>query len=437
MLDLLLVMTLGFLGSFGHCVGMCGPLTLGVAVLAGQQGAASSPESSVSPSTSSPGPRSVQAQFWQQLQFHSLLNLGRLLSYTLVGAGMGGVGSVLIASGQFAGIDSALRQSLSLITGGLLIWMGLVQLNPRLWPQLPLPHAFASFRLNQRLRYLAQRGGGWVPLLLGLTWGLIPCGFLYAAQVKAAGTGRFELGAATMLAFGLGTVPAMLGLGLFANRLSADHRSQLFRLGSWVLILLGGLTLLRTESMGIDLTGHGAILFWLLALVARPLGQVWPGLRHYRRLLGVSAFVLALLHSLQMLQHTLHWNFAAIQFMPLEQAWALWAGVIALVLLLPAALTSFDRMVQRLGRYWRRLHLLTVPGVIFALAHTLKLGSSYLNRPLLTAYNWLAVTLLGAVVILVLLIRCRWFWSIWSLEKFYDPQAPTPLPVPPAADPPG
>jgi uncharacterized protein len=404
MLDLLLVMVLGFLGSFGHCVGMCGPITLGFALFSGQ------------------GP-SPQPSFWGQLRFHSLLNLGRLLSYTLVGAVMGGLGSVVIASGQLAGIDSQLRQGLALVTGGMMIWMGLVQLRPKLLPRLPLPHGFTSVGIHQRLQDVGERWRqtGWLPLVLGLVWGLIPCGFLYAAQIKAASTSSFGLGAATMLAFGLGTLPSMLGLGLFAARLSADHRSQLFRLGSWLLLLLGGMTLLRTGNMGADLTGHGAIACLLLALVARPISRVWPGLLVYRRLLGISAFSLALLHALQMLQHSLNWNLQAIQFMLPEHHAALWAGVAALLCMLPAAVTSFDSMVQRLGSDWRRLHLLAVPGLILAIGHTLGIGSSYFGSLTPDRQNWLAVTLLIGVTVTVLLLRYRWFWQLWSLERFYAP----------------
>jgi sulfite exporter TauE/SafE len=79
----------------------------------------------------------------------------------------------------------------------------------------------------------------WTPALLGSVWGLIPCGFLYAAQIKAAETGNLWLGAATMLAFGLGTMPMMLGVGVSASKLSADKRSQLFRLGGWVTLTIG------------------------------------------------------------------------------------------------------------------------------------------------------------------------------------------------------
>jgi uncharacterized protein len=103
-LDLLLMMVLGFLGSFGHCVGMCGPLAVALSLSEAQ-------------SETRNGARTIG----RSLLFHGLLNLGRILSYTLVGAGIGVIGSVLVAGGQFAGIDSTLRQGITLLTGSLLL----------------------------------------------------------------------------------------------------------------------------------------------------------------------------------------------------------------------------------------------------------------------------------------------------------------------------
>jgi len=69
-----------------------------------------------------------------------------------------------------------------------------------------------------------------------MVWGLIPCGFLYA--IKAAETGNLWRDAA-VLAFGLGTLPTMLGVGVSTSLVSADRRSQLFRLGGWITSPLG------------------------------------------------------------------------------------------------------------------------------------------------------------------------------------------------------
>lgn len=402
-LDLLLVTALGFLGSFGHCAGMCGPLTLAFSLNSGS---------------------TVSRNGWQQLRFHSLLNLGRLISYVLVGAVIGGIGSVLLASGHMAGVGSPLRQAIAWLTGGLLIWFGLRQVRPDWLPRIPLLHPFAQGKRHQQLSaialYWSRQTHWWAPLLLGLVWGLMPCGFLYAAHIKAAETGTWWLGGATMLAFGSGTVPVMLGVGVSASRLSADRRTQLSRLGGWLTVLIGMLTLLRTGNM-VDYTGHLGLACLILALVARPLSRLWSFPLQYRRVLGVSAFVLALLHTAHVLEHSLDWNLFAIGFMLPIHRWGIGAGALALLLLIPAALTSSDRMMQLLGKHWRSLHLLTVPAFLLGTMHMVLVGSRYLGGLEWSATNQVQTGMWGAIAIGVLLVRSRWIWSLLALERFYVP----------------
>ena len=111
----------------------------------------------------------------------------------------------------------------------------------------------------------------------------MPCGFLYTAQIKAAQTGNMWMGAATMLAFGLGTFPMMLGVGVSASLFSKDKRSQLFRLGGWVTLAIGVITLLRTGDTMVDYTGHAGLILLMLALIARPISGLWAAPMRYRR----------------------------------------------------------------------------------------------------------------------------------------------------------
>ena len=401
LLDLFLIMTLGFLGSFGHCVGMCGPLTVAFSLSQKQD-----------------NPKGLL------LRFHILLNLGRIVSYALVGSGIGALGSVLLAGGQLAGIGSGLRQGMAIFTGMMLIWFGLVQIKPNFLPRLPLLHPLTQASWHQRLSAamtkLSATPHWWTPALLGGVWGLIPCGFLYAAQIKAAETGNLWRGAATMLAFGLGTMPMMLGVGVSASKLSADKRSQLFRLGGWVTLTIGILTLLRTSDM-VDYTGHAALILLMLALIARPISGFCSAPLRYRRAIGVGAYVLALAHTAHMLAHTLQWNFDAINFMlPMHQL-AMVAGMLALVLMTPGALTSFDRIQSTLGKRWRQIHLLAVPALLLAAIHTVLIGSHYLGQLEGTWENKVLTAIASILVSAVLLVRARFFWSLLSLEKFYIP----------------
>ncbi|WP_017299134.1 sulfite exporter TauE/SafE family protein [Nodosilinea nodulosa] len=396
MLDLLLIASLGFLGSFGHCLGMCGPITV----------AFSLSQSSAAPSR------------WQNIRFHLLLNLGRLVSYALVGLLIGALGSVLVASGQMAGLGSSLRRGVAVVTGLLLIWFGLAQISPNQVPKVPFLNPMVQSGLHDRLsramQGLSLNPQRWTPLLLGLAWGLIPCGFLYAAQLKAAETTNPWMGAATMLAFGIGTMPMMLGVGVSTGWVSADRRGQLFRLGGWITLVIGLLTIFR-GSGSVDLTGHGALICLFLALIARPLSRVWSPLLIYRRTLGVGAFVLSVAHIGHMIN--MGWNPLALTFLLPSLQMGGWAGIVAFVLMVPLAATSFDQAQRYLGHQWRRLHLLSLPIFILVVVHTLLLGSHYLGG--FEQTNWLAAIALVTLALLALLLRSRWFWSLLSLEKYY------------------
>lgn len=420
MLDLFLMMSLGFLGSFGHCVGMCGPISAAFSLTNAQ--------AQTNSQTQKPQPQHAQSEQTQpehspppQFLFNTLLNLGRLLSYTLVGAAIGGVGSVLIAGGQMAGVGSLLRQGLAMLTGSLLIWFGLRQIKPELLPPLPYWSPLAGkthHRLSRAMAQLSVQLDWWTPILLGGLWGLIPCGFLYAAQIRAAETGDLWQGAAMMAAFGLGTFPTMLGVGLTTAKLTADRRGQLFRLGGWITLGIGGLTLLRTDAM-IDGTGQGSLLLLMLALVARPLSRIWPQPLQYRRVLGVGAFVLALAHTGHMASHTLQWRMDAIAFMLPQHQLGLKIGILALLLMVPAALTSFDKAQQKLGDRWRSIHLWAICAFVFAVVHSILIGSHYLGG---FRGDWSSQARTGALIAIalgVLLVRLRWVWTVLTLDRFY------------------
>jgi len=105
-------MSLGFFGSFGHCVGMCGPSQWRFRC-----------------------PINKTPSWQQQLYFHTLLNLGRIVSYALVGALIGALGSVLML-GEIAGIGSDLRRWLAIL-GIMLIWFWVKPNQTRFPPPPP------------------------------------------------------------------------------------------------------------------------------------------------------------------------------------------------------------------------------------------------------------------------------------------------------------
>ncbi len=426
--DLWLIAALGFLGSFGHCVGMCGPVTAAFALSAQSAAQSSTPE----------GQEENQGRPRQStVRFHLLLNLGRLLSYALVGAGIGAIGSVVVAGGQVAGVGSAFRRMVSIFTGVLLIWFGLTQVNPGFLPSLPWLHPAKQQQIHERLSQLMmrvskssrQRTEAVLPLILGLLWGLIPCGFLYAGQLRAAETQSWMGGAAVMLAFGAGTLPAMVAMGTVTAVLSRDRRSQLFRIGGYLTIIIGVLLLVRTGDTMSDYSGHAALICLMLALIARPVSRFWAMPLRYRRVLGVGAFALSLLHIMHMASHTWNWNFQAVQFMLLGHQVGIGLGAIATLFMLPAALTSFDRAQKALGNRWRKLHLLGVPALGLAAIHTLLVGASYWGALDLSWQHQLRAVGLVTMVAVVFGARSPHLWSFFSLKKYYaSPKSSLSLP---------
>lgn len=220
-----------------------------------------------------------------------------------------------------------------------------------------------------------------------------------------------------MLAFGVGTLPSMVGIGLSTTWMSADRRGQLFRMGGWVMLAIGILTLLRTSEM-VDYTGHGALLLLILTLIARPLSHKLPWMLRYRRGLGVGAFGLAIAHTTHMLDHTFGWRIDAVPFlMPLHQL-GMGSGIFSLVCLLPLALTSFDRFESQ--KWWRWVHRLVIPAMVLAIIHTILIGSRYLGNLDWTAANKSQTGLLLLVTLVVFLLRSQWFWSVLSMSKQDD-----------------
>ena len=349
-LDYFLIASLGFVGSFGHCAGMCGPLAVSFSLS-----------------------RHNQETWLTSFLFHLLLNLGRITSYGLVGIALGSFGSLLFTA--------KLKQIIGIATGLLLIWLGIIRINPNLLPNIPVIHPLQG-KLHQSLgsamSQVATQNKWWTPAVLGLFWGLIPCGFLYVAQITAAETGNMFSGAMTMLAFGLGTMPTMLMVGISASRISADRRSQLFRLGGWITLIIGILTVLRTDAM-VDYTGHSALALLSLALIARPVSRWWSTPLKYRRAIGVGAYIIAIAHMLRMVDHSLNWNWQTLIFMLPQHRLGLILGITALLLLTPVALTSTDRWQKSLGKSWRKIHLLSVPALVLATIHGICIGSHYLG----------------------------------------------------------
>lgn len=200
--DVLSLLVLGLVGQ-AHCLGMCGPILVAL-----------------------PGEGSLRT--------HLLYHLGRLGTYTLLGALTGAVG-------QVAGSLGPARSGLQVAAALLLLGLGLARLGLVREPQWL--GSFSPARLPGFGRaWTSARGtGGAGPvLLLGFLMGFLPCGLTLAALSRTLALGSVGQGALGALAFGLGTAPALLLLGTAAGALLRRHRRAADLLSGMVLVAMAG-----------------------------------------------------------------------------------------------------------------------------------------------------------------------------------------------------
>lgn len=200
-LSFIAALLVGLLGS-SHCLGMCGgivnALNLG--------------------SPADPG-TSRHTAFRHQLGY----NAGRIFSYVLVGLLAGSVGAGISQTGINPGIGKFIA-ALFMIALGLYLanwWRGLVvfeRAGARLWRHIE--------PIGRRLFPIRNSGQAF---LLGMVWGWLPCGLVYAVVAWSLTTTDAVHGALLMLGFGLGTLPAMLLAGALLNRVRAWIRMPALR----------------------------------------------------------------------------------------------------------------------------------------------------------------------------------------------------------------
>ncbi|MEC9374591.1 MAG: sulfite exporter TauE/SafE family protein [Planctomycetota bacterium] len=144
-------------------------------------------------------------------------HVGRLLTYATLGAIAGALGAAIDLGGAAVG----LQRAAAVFAGVMMVGFGVIVLlrhrGVKL-PRAPLPPGMT--RLVTRAHAFAARQAPVARgLLIGLSTTLLPCGWLYAFVITAAGTASAPLGALTMTVFWLGTLPILTGIGLGARRL--------------------------------------------------------------------------------------------------------------------------------------------------------------------------------------------------------------------------
>jgi uncharacterized protein len=199
-----------------HCMGMCGPIAMAVPV--------------------------NRKNNWTILSGVLQYNLGRVLTYAILGLLIGSIGLTINSFGVL--------QWLSIISGILLIlfawrrWFG--DVFSKRFRMLNL-NGFVSTGIGKVLK---SKFPIKLPLL-GLLNGLLPCGMVYVALMNALLAGSQASSSLAMISFGLGTLPSMIAVGFAAGKITGKLRAKLNTSVPYILTLVGLLVILRGMNLGI------------------------------------------------------------------------------------------------------------------------------------------------------------------------------------------
>ena len=213
-----LIITVFFASLLGsaHCVGMCGPFAL----IAGMSSA-----------------NERRASLWPTAAY----NLGRLMTYVVVGLMFGWLGMAINHGSSLAGF----QRGATFLAGALMIAAGAIAMLRQFGWKIPLPSLAAP--LHNTLLKLFRASAKMQPIqratLIGMMTSLMPCGWLYAFAITAAGTGSPVSGAMTMAVFWLGTLPLLAAFGAGVNRLSDAIKVRIPLVMASLIVIVGLFTL--------------------------------------------------------------------------------------------------------------------------------------------------------------------------------------------------
>ncbi len=214
-INILTIVSIAFIGSFGHCIGMCGGIVMAYSA------------KMIDPNTS---------KISQSLA-HLLYSFGRVTTYTLLGALFGSLGGVITYSSTANGI-------LLMLTGILMFLAGLSLLGKLKFLTL-IEHSFSSSKIyKQTFHKILNSKSNSSFFTLGMLNGLLPCGFVYFFAITAASTAQALYGALVMFIFGLSTIPAMFSLGFIASLARATKfRAMMMNIASLSVLIYGIFTI--------------------------------------------------------------------------------------------------------------------------------------------------------------------------------------------------
>lgn len=214
--EILAAFLVGLVGSL-HCIGMCGPIAIAL-----------------------PVSDSNNLSFFTG---RILYNLGRVVTYSFLGAILGLLGGKIALAGA--------QQVVSIILGAIIITAVLLpQKYKNYFAQHPITQRFAQ-PLKENIGVLFRKGTFSAMFLIGILNGFLPCGLVYVALAGAVASGDAISGAAVMILFGLGTVPAMFAATIFGKFINVGIRTKIRKAVPVLAILLGVIFILRGMNLGI------------------------------------------------------------------------------------------------------------------------------------------------------------------------------------------
>ncbi|MEI9941927.1 MAG: sulfite exporter TauE/SafE family protein [Pseudomonadota bacterium] len=205
------------LGSI-HCAGMCG----GFVAIVGDG-------------------VSGKARWAAQLSY----NAGRLVSYAALGAAAGSLGHAVDLAGSAAGLGRVA----ALVSGSIMILWGMGALLETQGVRVFRGRRALPKRVTETLASVRRLPAAWRGLVLGLATTLLPCGWLYAFAVSAAGTASPVDGALLMAAFWTGNLPVLLGLGVALSAVVGRVRRHVPLLSAAVIFYVGLFTVTARANL--------------------------------------------------------------------------------------------------------------------------------------------------------------------------------------------
>ncbi len=205
------------LGSNFHCIGMCGPIALAVPV----------------------NRKNNFTILSGALQY----NIGRIITYAILGLIVGSIGLTISTLGVL--------QWLSILTGIGIILYAWKQYFGKLLPSKITTQFSIQPILTKSLGKVIRSKNPFRLFFLGFLNGLLPCGMVFIALTNALLTGDVIPSAIAMIAFGIGTLPAMIGVIFMMNKITQQARQKMTKIVPYLLTIVGLLIILRGLNLGI------------------------------------------------------------------------------------------------------------------------------------------------------------------------------------------